>query len=69
MRRQEEEGDGEVPLNTEPTNWAELDPKSMKVAELKQELELRTLSPKGGSPDGRGQDRTKVAQSRNCCVI
>jgi len=47
VRRQEEEGDGEVPLNTEPTNWAELDPKSMKVAELKQELELRTLSPKG----------------------
>ena len=44
---QEEEDDGEVAAKQEPTPWAELDPRNMKVAELKQELELRALSNKG----------------------
>lgn len=30
-----------------PTNWSKLDPKSMKVAELRVELELRGLETKG----------------------
>ncbi|EGT48565.1 CBN-LST-3 protein [Caenorhabditis brenneri] len=41
---------GEAPAVEEgqgPTNWSKLDPKSMKVAELRVELELRGLETKG----------------------
>ncbi|KAJ4444202.1 hypothetical protein ANN_05992, partial [Periplaneta americana] len=34
-------------IKKEPTHFSELDPKGMKVNELRQELEARTLSPKG----------------------
>ncbi|CAB3409649.1 unnamed protein product [Caenorhabditis bovis] len=45
-----ENGDGEEDVNLNqsgPTNWTKLDPKSMKVAELRIELELRGLETKG----------------------
>ncbi|PSN50436.1 hypothetical protein C0J52_04927 [Blattella germanica] len=45
------DGDGEESpseaAKREPTHFSELDPKGMKVNELRQELEARTLSPKG----------------------
>lgn len=31
----------------EPTHFSELDPKTMKVGDLRDELEARNLSPKG----------------------
>ncbi|XP_061084037.1 cell division cycle and apoptosis regulator protein 1 isoform X1 [Conger conger] len=46
---QEEEEKDEEDLKevTTPTHWAKLDPKSMKVNDLRKELESRTLSSKG----------------------
>lgn len=34
-------------VKREPTNFAELDPKTMKVGDLRDELEARNLSSKG----------------------
>ena len=47
----------------EPTNWSELDPKNMKLAELKQELELRALSPKGEGVVGAGREELERDRS------
>jgi len=43
----EDGGDEEVIKKSEPTHWKELDPKNMKVNELKAELEARAQSSKG----------------------
>ncbi|XP_067008402.2 cell division cycle and apoptosis regulator protein 1 isoform X2 [Anabrus simplex] len=45
--KDEEESSGSQEAKKEPTHYSELDPKGMKVSELRQELEARTLSPKG----------------------
>lgn len=34
-------------VKREPTHFSELDPKTMKVGDLRDELEARNLSPKG----------------------
>ncbi|XP_024152756.1 cell division cycle and apoptosis regulator protein 1 isoform X2 [Oryzias melastigma] len=43
----EEEKDEESKDNSTPTHWAKLDPKSMKVNDLRKELDCRSLSSKG----------------------
>ncbi|KAK3091306.1 hypothetical protein FSP39_018795 [Pinctada imbricata] len=44
----EEDPEGELSLeNKEPTHFSELDPKVMKILDLRKELELRSLSSKG----------------------
>ncbi|CAI5449317.1 unnamed protein product [Caenorhabditis angaria] len=40
-------GENPTPQSSGPTNWSKLDPKSMKVAELRTELEVRGLETKG----------------------
>ncbi|XP_063966780.1 cell division cycle and apoptosis regulator protein 1-like isoform X1 [Lytechinus pictus] len=45
--KEEEEDETEEPEQQTPTNWKELDPKNMKVNELRQELEIRGLNSKG----------------------
>ncbi|KAM6956273.1 cell division cycle and apoptosis regulator protein 1-like [Aplochiton taeniatus] len=46
--QEEEEKDEEEPKEvTTPTHWTKLDPKSMKVNDLRKELESRSLSSKG----------------------
>uniref|UniRef100_A0A8C3NCK2 Cell division cycle and apoptosis regulator protein 1 n=1 Tax=Geospiza parvula TaxID=87175 RepID=A0A8C3NCK2_GEOPR len=44
---EEEKDDGEAKEISTPTHWSKLDPKTMKVNDLRKELESRTLSPKG----------------------
>ncbi|NXD67978.1 CCAR1 protein, partial [Eolophus roseicapillus] len=44
---QEEKDDGEAKEISTPTHWSKLDPKTMKVNDLRKELESRTLSSKG----------------------
>ncbi|XP_039926730.1 cell division cycle and apoptosis regulator protein 1 isoform X4 [Hirundo rustica] len=44
---EEEKDDGETKEISTPTHWSKLDPKTMKVNDLRKELESRTLSPKG----------------------
>ncbi|XP_049786967.1 cell division cycle and apoptosis regulator protein 1-like isoform X2 [Schistocerca cancellata] len=44
---EKEVGEETQDVKREPTHFSELDPKTMKVSELRQELEARTLSPKG----------------------
>uniref|UniRef100_A0A1I7XK81 SAP domain-containing protein n=1 Tax=Heterorhabditis bacteriophora TaxID=37862 RepID=A0A1I7XK81_HETBA len=43
----ESENEGDVETKEEPTHWSQLDVKSMKVAELRAELEARGLETKG----------------------
>lgn len=43
----EDEGEEELVKKGEPTHWKELDPKTMKVNDLKAELEARAQSSKG----------------------
>ncbi|XP_061600546.1 cell division cycle and apoptosis regulator protein 1 isoform X2 [Cololabis saira] len=45
--QEEEEKDDESKEKSTPTHWAKLDPKSMKVNDLRKELDCRTLSSKG----------------------
>nr|XP_034993691.1 cell division cycle and apoptosis regulator protein 1 isoform X2 [Zootoca vivipara] len=44
---EEEKDDGEAKEISTPTHWSKLDPKAMKVNDLRKELESRTLSSKG----------------------
>ncbi|XP_059518510.1 cell division cycle and apoptosis regulator protein 1 isoform X2 [Myotis daubentonii] len=44
---EEEKDDGEAKEISTPTHWSKLDPKTMKVNDLRKELESRTLSSKG----------------------
>lgn len=44
---EEEKDDGETKEISTPTHWSKLDPKAMKVNDLRKELESRTLSSKG----------------------
>lgn len=44
---QDESGDLGGEPSREPTHHSELDPKSMKVQDLRDELDARNLSPKG----------------------
>uniref|UniRef100_A0A8D0BP59 Cell division cycle and apoptosis regulator protein 1 n=1 Tax=Salvator merianae TaxID=96440 RepID=A0A8D0BP59_SALMN len=44
---EEEKEDGEAKEISTPTHWSKLDPKAMKVNDLRKELESRTLSSKG----------------------
>lgn len=44
---EEEKDDGEVKEIATPTHWSKLDPKAMKVNDLRKELESRALSSKG----------------------
>ncbi|XP_056147667.1 cell division cycle and apoptosis regulator protein 1 isoform X2 [Lampris incognitus] len=44
---EEEKDDDESKEVTTPTHWAKLDPKSMKVSDLRKELDCRSLSSKG----------------------
>uniref|UniRef100_A0A8B9LBM8 Cell division cycle and apoptosis regulator protein 1 n=1 Tax=Astyanax mexicanus TaxID=7994 RepID=A0A8B9LBM8_ASTMX len=44
---EEEKDDDDSKEVTTPTHWSKLDPKSMKVNDLRKELESRTLSSKG----------------------
>ncbi|TNM99969.1 hypothetical protein fugu_013002 [Takifugu bimaculatus] len=44
---EEEKDDGESKDVSTPTHWAKLDPKSMKVNDLRKELDCRSLSSKG----------------------
>jgi len=46
MEEDEAAGDSEV-AKTEPKHWKELDPKSMKVTELREQLNARAISSKG----------------------
>ncbi|OXB74715.1 UNVERIFIED_CONTAM: hypothetical protein H355_001547 [Colinus virginianus] len=46
-RDEEEKDDGEAKEISTPTHWSKLDPKTMKVNDLRKELESRTLSSKG----------------------
>ncbi|XP_056018818.1 cell division cycle and apoptosis regulator protein 1-like isoform X3 [Ostrea edulis] len=46
--QEEEDADGEVSVdNKEPTHHSELDPKTMKIIDLRRELECRSVSSKG----------------------
>uniref|UniRef100_A0A8R1HXL3 SAP domain-containing ribonucleoprotein n=1 Tax=Caenorhabditis japonica TaxID=281687 RepID=A0A8R1HXL3_CAEJA len=47
MTSEGDEKPAELADGEKPTNWSKLDPKSMKVAELRVELELRNLETKG----------------------
>ncbi|KAK2530776.1 Ccar1 [Columba guinea] len=47
QRDEEEKDDGEAKEISTPTHWSKLDPKTMKVNDLRKELESRTLSSKG----------------------
>ncbi|KAL6038361.1 hypothetical protein STEG23_000880, partial [Scotinomys teguina] len=47
MQDEEEKDDGEVKEISTPTHWSKLDPKAMKVNDLRKELESRALSSKG----------------------
>ncbi|UMM26877.1 hypothetical protein L5515_010402 [Caenorhabditis briggsae] len=47
MNSETGEADKPIVAGQGPTNWSKLDPKSMKVAELRVELELRGLETKG----------------------
>ncbi|KAK1905985.1 Cell division cycle and apoptosis regulator protein 1 [Dissostichus eleginoides] len=48
VEAEEEEKDGEEAADvSNPTHWAKLDPKSMKVNDLRKELDCRSLSSKG----------------------
>ncbi|XP_007121113.1 cell division cycle and apoptosis regulator protein 1 isoform X3 [Physeter macrocephalus] len=44
---EEEKDDGEAKEISTPTHWSKLDPKTMKVNDLRKELESRALSSKG----------------------
>ncbi|KAG8435272.1 hypothetical protein GDO86_013284 [Hymenochirus boettgeri] len=44
---EEDKDDGDATEISTPTHWSKLDPKIMKVNDLRQELESRTLSSKG----------------------
>ncbi|KAG2463111.1 CCAR1 protein, partial [Polypterus senegalus] len=44
---EEEKDEGELKEISTPTHWSKLDPKSMKVNDLRKELESRSLSSKG----------------------
>ncbi|XP_062319317.1 cell division cycle and apoptosis regulator protein 1 isoform X2 [Osmerus eperlanus] len=46
-QEEEEKDEEELKEVTTPTHWAKLDPKSMKVNDLRKELESRSLSSKG----------------------
>lgn len=46
-QEEEEEGDISLGENRDPTHFSELDPKTMKIIDLRRELECRTLSSKG----------------------
>ncbi|XP_076830454.1 cell division cycle and apoptosis regulator protein 1 [Brachyhypopomus gauderio] len=46
-QEEEEKDEDDSKEVTTPTHWAKLDPKSMKVNDLRKELESRTLSSKG----------------------
>uniref|UniRef100_W5K1E6 Cell division cycle and apoptosis regulator protein 1 n=1 Tax=Astyanax mexicanus TaxID=7994 RepID=W5K1E6_ASTMX len=46
-QEEEEKDDDDSKEVTTPTHWSKLDPKSMKVNDLRKELESRTLSSKG----------------------
>ncbi|CAH2322013.1 cell division cycle and apoptosis regulator 1 isoform X1 [Pelobates cultripes] len=46
-QEEEEKEDGEAKEICNPTHWSKLDPKIMKVNDLRKELESRTLSSKG----------------------
>ncbi|KAM9273511.1 cell division cycle and apoptosis regulator protein 1 isoform 6-T6 [Morus bassanus] len=47
VKDEEEKDDGEAKEISTPTHWSKLDPKTMKVNDLRKELESRTLSSKG----------------------
>nr|XP_009912645.1 PREDICTED: cell division cycle and apoptosis regulator protein 1 isoform X5 [Haliaeetus albicilla] len=47
VKDEEEKDDGETKEISTPTHWSKLDPKTMKVNDLRKELESRTLSSKG----------------------
>ncbi|KAB0391249.1 hypothetical protein E2I00_019521, partial [Balaenoptera physalus] len=47
FRDEEEKDDGEAKEISTPTHWSKLDPKTMKVNDLRKELESRALSSKG----------------------
>ncbi|KAI1231633.1 hypothetical protein IHE44_0007710 [Lamprotornis superbus] len=47
LNDEEEKDDGEAKEISTPTHWSKLDPKTMKVNDLRKELESRTLSSKG----------------------
>ncbi|MGH0159783.1 UNVERIFIED_CONTAM: hypothetical protein FKN15_065792 [Acipenser sinensis] len=46
-QEEEEKDEGELKEISTPTHWSKLDPKSMKVNDLRKELESRSLSSKG----------------------
>ncbi|XP_041117158.1 cell division cycle and apoptosis regulator protein 1-like isoform X1 [Polyodon spathula] len=46
-QEEEEKDEGELKELSTPTHWSKLDPKSMKVNDLRKELESRSLSSKG----------------------
>ncbi|KAL7643954.1 UNVERIFIED_CONTAM: hypothetical protein RMT77_005966 [Armadillidium vulgare] len=45
--QEEEEGEDKEAAKKDPTHWANLDPKTMKVLELRSELDARLLNSKG----------------------
>uniref|UniRef100_A0A1B6DP60 SAP domain-containing protein n=2 Tax=Clastoptera arizonana TaxID=38151 RepID=A0A1B6DP60_9HEMI len=47
VENDEKDGDTGDIVKKAPTDFSELDPKTMKVTELREELEARTLSPRG----------------------